>query len=121
MADQDSYRVRLGMALATRAPIAAYLDIIEAVRDDELHAARTAIAAVRQLCEEAKTDQDAPGLWLLAEKILAALDGPDLREVTVSARDLDLVMNHAGDPAHIADYPAAAQRVRDALEGAQRA
>ncbi|MFI6793646.1 hypothetical protein ACIBG4_40580 [Nonomuraea sp. NPDC050383] len=35
--------------------------------------------------------------------------------VTVSWADLDLVMNHAGNPQRIAEYPAACQRIRDAL------
>ncbi|GAA3172681.1 hypothetical protein [Nonomuraea roseoviolacea] len=52
--------------------------------------------------------------------LLAVLDGQDLPGmVTVARDDLDLVMNHAGDPTAIADYPAAAQRIRDALEGDQ--
>lgn len=34
--------------------------------------------------------------------------------------DLDLAMNHAGDPQRIAEYPAAVQRIRDAIEGARR-
>ncbi|MFB4275771.1 hypothetical protein ACBJ59_10800 [Nonomuraea sp. MTCD27] len=49
-----------------------------------------------------------------------ALTGPAGRYVAVLLADLDLVMNHAGDPQRVAEYPAAAQRVRDALEGGQR-
>jgi hypothetical protein len=40
--------------------------------------------------------------------------------VTVCREDLDLVMNHAGDPSTVTEYPAAAQRIRDALEGGRR-
>jgi hypothetical protein len=40
--------------------------------------------------------------------------------VAVRRADLDLVMNHAGDPSTVAGYPAAAQRIRDALEGDRR-
>jgi hypothetical protein len=52
--------------------------------------------------------------------VMAAI-GEAPRTVTVSAADLDMVMNHAGDPARVADYPAAAMRIRQALEGARHA
>nr|SAP16278.1 hypothetical protein BN4615_P10941 [Nonomuraea gerenzanensis] len=40
--------------------------------------------------------------------------------VRVRVDDLDLVMNHAGNPARAAEYPAAAERIQAAIEGARR-
>ncbi|NUW45571.1 hypothetical protein [Nonomuraea rhodomycinica] len=48
--------------------------------------------------------------------LLVVLAGQDLPGmVTVARADLDLVMNHAGNPLRVAEYPAACQRIRDAL------
>ena len=41
----------------------------------------------------------------------------DADQVRVRRADLDLVMNGAGDPARVAEYPAAAQRIQDAIGG----
>ncbi|MEV4174007.1 hypothetical protein [Nonomuraea sp. NPDC049709] len=38
----------------------------------------------------------------------------------VSVADLDLVMNHAGNPTKVADYPAASDRVQAAIEAGRR-
>ena len=44
----------------------------------------------------------------------------DADQVMVRRADLDLVMNGAGDATRTASYPAACQRIRDALQGGQR-
>lgn len=49
----------------------------------------------------------------IADTFDGALELTDL--VLVSAADLDLVMNHAGDPATVVEYPAAALRIQDAI------
>ncbi|MER7500471.1 hypothetical protein AB0L05_27815 [Nonomuraea pusilla] len=55
----------------------------------------------------------------MAHGLRARLDADAFDEVTVRRADLDLVMNHAGNPQHLAEYPAACERIRHALEGDQ--
>lgn len=75
------------------------------------------VAHIRAIAEEAATSPLPPEATL-GRRILEALDGIDPSPmVFVSRADLDLVMNHAGDPATVAEYPAAAHRIQDALGG----
>lgn len=53
----------------------------------------------------------------IADTFYGALELTDL--VLVSRADLDMVMNHAGDPASLTAYPAACQRLRTTLDQAK--
>ena len=84
----------------------------------EQHVRGVAHNAVQQALHER-------GHWLpltdrqaIADAVIAAL--PEHGLAVVRRADLDLVMNGAGDATRTTDYPAACQRIQDALEGGQR-
>lgn len=81
--------------------------------------AEAAVARVRHLSELTIATSIRLGAIEQARDTLAVLDGLGADLVAVRIADLDMVMNHAGDPAAVAEYPPAAERVRQALEGAR--
>ena len=75
---------------------------------------------VRAIAEEAAASQH-PEEAALGQRLLEALDGIESPSmVAVSRADLDLAVNHAGDPQRVVAYSVAVQRLRGAIEGTIR-
>lgn len=143
----DDYRQRIATALSTRikqatlpqGPVMPWevkvfgateydlADAVLAVRDDELARLRAAaehcfISAHDGMQAELDTAiatltrmHDDPEMRAKLLELRIGLEGEAF--VAVRRADLDLVMNGAGDATRTADYPAACQRIRDALGG----
>ena len=108
-------------------PFGVIVDAVLAVRDDELARLRAAaehcfISAHDGMQAELNTAiailtriHDDPEMRAKLLELRIGLEGEAF--VAVRRADLDLVMNGAGDATRTASYPAACQRIRDALGG----
>ncbi|MEV4287387.1 hypothetical protein AB0K40_17925 [Nonomuraea bangladeshensis] len=132
----EQHRQRADAAEAEVARLRALLDGQEVTDDEEDEpGCETVTAHLGEMlptrCANCSSDQllsaTVHGLTASGSRIMGGIAvchgcgwSPYGDAVLVARADLDLVMNRAGDPTTVAEYPAACQRVRDALEGGRR-